>query len=397
MFFSLVSVSASSSQTTPGTVFSDYIQSGELFGRKLLLSASEQDPDKNIAISPSPLQMTFDALLFRGTSGPAERELSDLFGLGNHLEQVTASQMLRVRIPNAKPVPAKPARANDSILRHYSSHMGDTSELWSSSVFNYSGQNAIDLSIAKAIEREYGIHFEFLHPTDRTPILPSGVKPDFFIASTTHLRTAWNANTFVNSEPTKTTFALRNGDTAQVESLTSEMEAYAHIKNDDYEAIVLTGVQAYIVLVLPAQGETILELERKLAANRLLLLEQPAKEMGDVSMPPFHVRYNSELRPAFEKLGVREIFKDFNSLRPLVIHPDGAVLKSVSQQVNLDVDAFGIRADAETSFAGNYGGVLAAQFVPFHMVINRPFLFFVRDNVTNALLFTGAIMSPNNQ
>jgi serine protease inhibitor len=34
---------------------------------------------------------------------------------------------------------------------------------------------------------------------------------------------------------------------------------------------------------------------------------------------------------------------------------------------------------------------------PFHMVLNRPFLFIVRDNVTNALLFVGVMMNPNLQ
>jgi len=40
-------------------------------------------------------------------------------------------------------------------------------------------------------------------------------------------------------------------------------------------------------------------------------------------------------------------------------------------------------------------GICGDCFNPFHMVVNRPFLFFVRDNVTNSLLFAGAVMDPS--
>jgi len=33
---------------------------------------------------------------------------------------------------------------------------------------------------------------------------------------------------------------------------------------------------------------------------------------------------------------------------------------------------------------------------PFHVLLDRPFLFFVRETTTNALLFAGALMDPGN-
>jgi len=34
---------------------------------------------------------------------------------------------------------------------------------------------------------------------------------------------------------------------------------------------------------------------------------------------------------------------------------------------------------------------------PFHMTLDRPFLFLIRDRVTKALLFEGALMNPTLQ
>lgn len=69
-------------------------------------------------------------------------------------------------------------------------------------------------------------------------------------------------------------------------------------------------------------------------------------------------------------------------------------LQGVAQKVEIIVDENGIHADAGTIIAGVYGGIMAGPPTPFHMRLNRPFLFIVRDNVTDALLFTGVVMNP---
>jgi len=75
-----------------------------------------------------------------------------------------------------------------------------------------------------------------------------------------------------------------------------------------------------------------------------------------------------------------------------------AHLTAAVQGVDLDVDEWGIKARAITFLGGVAGGVMGGSMPPppppFHMVVNRPFLFFIRDNVTDALLFAGVEMNP---
>ena len=74
----------------------------------------------------------------------------------------------------------------------------------------------------------------------------------------------------------------------------------------------------------------------------------------------------------------------------------GGVLRGVAQKTEITVDENGIRADAGTIVHGVYGGVMGAQS-PFHMTLDRPFLFIIRDNVTRAILFVGVVMNPTQE
>ena len=74
----------------------------------------------------------------------------------------------------------------------------------------------------------------------------------------------------------------------------------------------------------------------------------------------------------------------------------GGELSGVVQKTEITVDENGIRADAGTIVHGVYGGVMGVQS-PFHMTLDRPFLFIIRDNVTRALLFAGVVTNPTVQ
>ena len=66
----------------------------------------------------------------------------------------------------------------------------------------------------------------------------------------------------------------------------------------------------------------------------------------------------------------------------------------MKQKVDIEVNEDGIRANAGTVANGVYGGIMGRQLLPFHMKVNRPFLFLIRDDLTGTLIFIGAVMDP---
>jgi len=197
---------------------------------------------------------------------------------------------------------------------------------------------------------------------------------------------------FVESKAVREVFALQTRRVVQTDFLKSEMFRYPYAQTSDFEAVRLSGGEASILFVLPAPGTDIRRLEIALAKDPGQVEALLRERMGDVDMPPFHFLYEANLQASLQKMGMRRIFADPKSLLRAVPRM-GATLDGVLQKTEIAVDQNGIRADAGTVYAAVYGGVMMAQG-PFRVVLNRPFIFLIRDNITQALLFVGAVMDP---
>jgi len=370
----------------------------------------EQQPDHNIVLAPLPVSLTF-AALEDGTSDSESRdELIKTFQWEKSFSTSTAGRMLLARFEKPKPYPVRrttlPKNPNDPILKYFRS--GKPEELWLSAAFLYRGEGSLSQEFMDRVKYDFG--FTFHAVGERTPqsdILAKNWDPslpmptitgrnDFWITSFTHLRTSWAGNTFVAVKREKHDFAVRQGNAVQADFLKSEFEIYPYVRTDEFEAVVLTCWQASILLVVPAPNKDIGQLEAAFAKDANMVEPLLVRREGDVQLPPFHVLYETDLRSSLEKLGVHRVFTEPSTLLAMAPERQGGSLRGVAQKVEITVDENGIRADAGIIVHGVYGGILGVQ-APFHMVLNRPFLFIIRDNVTNALLFTGAVMNPNVQ
>jgi serpin B len=92
-------------------------------------------------------------------------------------------------------------------------------------------------------------------------------------------------------------------------------------------------------------------------------------------------------------MGIRKVFRDLTAI--VRIRP--SFLTQVAQRADIRVDWSGIYAEAETITGGVIGGIGDTKQEPFRMKIDRPFLFLVRDNATDTLLFIGAVMDPTRR
>lgn len=271
----------------------------------------------------------------------------------------------------------------------------------------YRGGNAISKVIADMGKRDFGVEFRGVPWKDsqesvlarsgdsNTPMpkVPAS-KNDFWIVNATHLRTVWADNTFSMGTKKKDDFILNSGRRETVPMLVTELNSYRHAKTGNFEAIELDCNEAYLQIVLPRGDTSLGELETRLSKNDGEPPTSLKREIGDVEIPPFSFEFEADIRQALEKIGVRRIFQTTDSLAGLVDGPDGARLQGISQKVEIEVNEQGIRANAGTVANGVYGGIIGGWYVPFHMVVNRPFLFFIRDNVSGSLLFAGVIIDP---
>ena len=384
-----------------------FLRSNDHFALNLLSAAHQVSLDRNIVLAPLPVSLAFAALLEGTADTASEQELISAFHWRQSFAPSLAGRMLLARFEKPKPYPiprsSSQTRRDDPILKLLQS--GKPEQLWLTMAFLYRGQNSLSQDFIDRVSHDFGFPFRSVgENTSQSEILaknwdsslpmPKITGPnDFWITSFTHLRTSWAGNTFADTKGAKRDFHLRSGETIQAEFLPSEAASYLYARADEFEAIQLNCWQATILFVLPPPGSDIAELEAALAKNPDMVEPFLLWHQGDVQMPTFHFTYETDMRDSLQKLGVHLIFFNANTLLSMAPSVSGGMLRGVAQKTEITVDGNGIRSDSGTIFHGVYGGILQVQS-PFHMVLDRPFLFLIRDPVTRALLFVGAVMNP---
>jgi serpin B len=110
----------------------------------------------------------------------------------------------------------------------------------------------------------------------------------------------------------------------------------------------------------------------------------------DLTLPKFDIGRATSLRLLLSELGMPTAFGDQADFHPMTLS-EHLSLEDLIHQANATVDEKGTVAAAATA------AVLRATAAPARverLVVDRPFLFFVRDIPTGALLFAGQVTNP---
>ncbi len=186
-------------------------------------------------------------------------------------------------------------------------------------------------------------------------------------------------------------FHSLSGGTHQVDTMFErELQAgYASTADYSLAALSYVGDHLSMVILLPAQGK--FESVRSTISGAWLK-QQLAKldtKLLSVALPKFEMTVGSfSLKTALEALGMRQAFSDksdFSGIAPMLSVAD------VLQKCFIAVNEEGTKAAAATSSVMRPSRATVDQPIPF--VVDRPFLFFVRDD-SGAILFSGQVVDP---
>lgn len=162
----------------------------------------------------------------------------------------------------------------------------------------------------------------------------------------------------------------------------------------DYKAVELPyrGSALSMLVVLPVDGE-LATLERRLGGTGLgEIVHGLSAQRVQLSLPRFHIRSDSELVPTLSSLGMPDAFgegADFSGITGAERLKVGAV----RHVADIRVDEKGTEAAAATGMVM----IPTSAEAPRRQVVfdaDHPFLFFVRDDKTGAVLFAGRLSDP---
>jgi len=196
---------------------------------------------------------------------------------------------------------------------------------------------------------------------------------------------------FETAKTSEGTFAKLDGPATGVRFMHQEKE-HLYAEGDGFQAVELlySGQEVSMLVVLPAAGK-FADVRTSLNGAKLgAIVAGLGTRRVDLALPKFQFRTALGVKPTLQALGMTDAFNggvaDLSGM-------DGTrelFIQDVVHQAFVAVDENGTEAAAATAVV--VGRTSAPQ--PATFTADRPFLVFIRDIPTGAVLFMGQVMSP---
>ena len=152
------------------------------------------------------------------------------------------------------------------------------------------------------------------------------------------------------------------------------------------------GGEYSMVIVLPAKRGGLKEIEKQFDAEKLQGWLDAAKPTSiDLRLPRFDLDSSLELAPTLHKLGATRIF-DRKRAELGGMAREELALSGVRHRARITVEERAAEAVSATAIVVSVG---SAPSNPEPFVVDRPFLFYVRDARTGTLLLYGRVVDPS--
>ncbi|MCZ6917785.1 MAG: serpin family protein [Gemmatimonadetes bacterium] len=189
-------------------------------------------------------------------------------------------------------------------------------------------------------------------------------------------------------------FTLDDGTVKQVETMFHDSEAEVRVFSDDVmRAVDLPyGGDAFTMIILvPRIGSDVDEVVAALDAPRWAALTSGLTDSERiVGLPKFTLEYEIGLNDVLAALGMGVAFTpnvaNFSKMRSA----NDLFISSVKHKTFVDVNEEGTEAAAATSV-----GVAVVSVGPGPFLVDRPFLFVIRERFSGAIIFMGKILDPD--
>jgi serpin B len=112
-------------------------------------------------------------------------------------------------------------------------------------------------------------------------------------------------------------------------------------------------------------------------------------------MPKFGIATRADLVPILKAMGVQQAFDSSRADFTGITREDRLSIGMVVHEANIDVDERGTEAAAATAVGADTGGCLGPEAAKDRRLrLDHPFLFFLHDVQTGAVLFMGRVTDP---
>lgn len=369
-----------------------FAQETNQLGIKLFKQLRAKEEGRNVSISPYSITAAL-ALAYNGSAGETAVELGKLLGYApaERLQMNKDHKALLTLLNSVESgIELKTANsiwANEELpLRK--EYLSTGKAFYEAEIRNtdFSGQQSvqeINEWVSKHTEQKIEEMLEKPPGNDTVAVLVNAV----------YFKGGWK-QVFAEDDTQSTDFYPTRGSKVQVDMM-KQSGVFVYKETENWQAIRLpyTGWMDMII-VLPAEDYSLDELQDELAKGKLQDSVLIDGKYGEISLPRFTASYGIDLKDSLKALGVKQTFdSNRGNFSNLAETPDPIFINQIIHKSYIKVNEQGSEAAASTLVAMMAGGGPSTE-EPFKMVVNRPFLFAIKDRQTGVMLFLGAIENP---
>ena len=173
---------------------------------------------------------------------------------------------------------------------------------------------------------------------------------------------------------------------------------FAYTSQSSFEAVELPYGNGHysMVILLPGENYTTRDIMDELdnANWNLWLTGMQPKNNIQIYLPKFTFEYKKELNEVLSQMGMGVAFTsnaDFSNINKA----NNLFISKVKHKSFIEVNEEGTEAAAVTSVEMVLTSVNPGD--PYHFIVNRPFLFAIREKDTNSIVFIGRVVQPGNK
>ncbi|MFO8022600.1 MAG: serpin family protein [Perlabentimonas sp.] len=198
---------------------------------------------------------------------------------------------------------------------------------------------------------------------------------------------------FDEEKTTQEQFNTINGSTADCEMMNSKGK-YNLYKGNDIKILELPyeGKDFSMLVLLPNEGTPLSKIEKSIKLEDLNhYISLMAQAEVQVSLPKFKFDAEYQMKPVLSQMGMTIPFSNKADFTRMSRKPD-LKIDEIYHKAFVEVSEEGTEAAAATAVVI----VRKSVTVPEKFVANRPFMFIIRDNNSDNMLFVGRVTNPNN-
>ncbi len=368
------------------------VESDNKFGLKLFREIIKEEKDSNVFISPLSVSMAL-GMTYNGANGSTQEAMQKTLELsGLTIEEVNESYKNLTKLLTQLDPKVQFQIANSIWHRETRPVIPEFINLCKK-YFNalVTGVNFLDPNTAKTINAwvDENTNGKITEIVD-SPINPLTV---MFLINAIYFKGTWTYQ-FDENLTKDDEFRLPDGSKIHCRMM-EQRGLYKYFSNDDFQAVDLPyGDGAFSMTIFLPNWKTnidslIAKFDHESFNYWISCLSYPSDSL-DIYIPKFTLEYELKLNDALQALGMGIAFDPWLADFTKMYKNGGVWIDKVKHKTFVKVNEEGTEAAAVTSVGMTYGPGPPG----FWMRVDRPFVFVIRENKSQTILFIGKIAEP---